>query len=123
MDVERFVFIEETTYQIDTMRAKKRDRLIEEKAKMKRKDKGGWICYVRGGKKHALYFTTIRLAIEPFINCFIISQRRLSMFLSLIPEKRYRKPFTYRVKGETAAEKAIQFFFWKLIVSCPCRKL
>lgn len=46
MDVERFVFIEEATYQIDTMRAKKRDRLIEEEAKMKRKDKGGFATYV-----------------------------------------------------------------------------
>lgn len=45
MDVERFVSIEEATYQIGTIRAKKRDRLIEEETKMKRKDKGGRICY------------------------------------------------------------------------------
>lgn len=122
MDVERFVSIEEATYQIGTIRAKKRDRLIEEETKMKRKDKGGRICYVV--ERNTRYISPLSVWLSSqFINCFIISRRRLSMFLSLIPEKRYRKPFTFRVKGETAAEKAIEFLFWKSIVNCPRRKL
>lgn len=121
MDVERFVSIEEATYQIGTIRAKKRDRLIEEENEKERQRRADLLRVV---ERNTRYISPLSVWLSSqFINCFIISRRRLSMFLSLIPEKRYRKPFTFRVKGETAAEKAIEFLFWKSIVNCPRRKL